>query len=118
MEGLSSHKKRKHAGNTYASAVADSDDDFSDGGASEGRIEGPAVEADPIPEQELGKSRATPVVIVDSGFSTAQAISEPISAANVSYVGSALKKAADGSKVAPRIVKKTATAKTVSDLVP
>lgn len=52
-------------------------------------------------EEEEGMSRSNPVVIVDSGFSTAPAAS--ISTVTQIEVGSALQRNADGSAVTPRI---------------
>ena len=71
----------------------------------------------PAPQVELGKTRANPVVIVDSGFSTEKVDPEPTSTTNVSYIGSALKRAPDGSVVAPRVVQKKAKSKTVGFVV-
>lgn len=52
-------------------------------------------------EEEEGMSRSNPVVIIDSGFSTAPAASVPT--VTQIEVGSALQRNADGSAVAPRI---------------
>lgn len=58
---------------------------------------------------EVGSSRANPVVIVDAGFSTTplqpKEGSTPV-AAPVAQVGSALKRTADGSVAAPKIAKR------------
>ena len=56
-------------------------------------------------DEEEGKSRTNPVVIVDSGFSTAPVDSGP-KITLIGEVGSALQRNADGSTVAPRISKK------------
>lgn len=52
-------------------------------------------------ESKPGSSRTNPVIIVDSGFSTA--IEQPIIK---SVIGGALQRKPDGTVVAPRIVKK------------
>ncbi|KZT73805.1 P-loop containing nucleoside triphosphate hydrolase protein [Daedalea quercina L-15889] len=57
---------------------------------------------------DVGTSRENPVVIVDTGFSTTQSLSpeERSAPASVAQVGSALKRNADGSVVAPKISKR------------
>ena len=103
VDGKSGHKKRKRTSNVYHGAASESSDDDLDIALESG----PSIASQaPVPDRELGKSRATPVVIVDSGFSTAQQNSDPAPTANISYIGSALKKTPDGSVVPPRTVKK------------
>lgn len=60
-------------------------------------------------EDELGKSRSKPIVVVDSGFATAPATSE-IAVTKIAEVGCALKRDANGQTVAP-IVKKAKSSK-------
>ena len=106
--GPANHKKRKRPTKTYAFAASDSEGELSDAGML---VSDTSAK---VPEEELGKTRTTPVVIVDSGFSTIQEKIEPAPSTNLSYIGSALKQAPDGSLVAPRLVKRTAKTKTVS----
>ncbi|KIP08553.1 hypothetical protein PHLGIDRAFT_29519 [Phlebiopsis gigantea 11061_1 CR5-6] len=106
--GTSGRNKRKRMSNVYHGAASESsEDDLDITSETTGSIAA-------VPDRELGKSRATPVVIVDSGFSTAQQNSEPVPTANVSYIGSALKKTPGGSVVPPRIVKKSCSKITFS----
>lgn len=109
MDGSSSLKKRKRNTKTYNGAASDSEGDQSDIPVED---ESPVVQNN-IPQQELGTSRATPVVIVDSGFATVKEGREPASVAKMSYIGSALKTTPDGSVVPPRIIKKKSTTQTV-----
>lgn len=113
VHGASSGKKRKRSSKPYTAAASDSEgDDFSDLPGDTSNMQ--EASAGSIPDEELGKSRATPVVIVDSGFSTVKEDPEPAPASNVSYIGSALKRTADGSVVPPKVVKKKAKGKAVS----
>lgn len=109
MDGSSSLNKRKRNTKTYNGAASDSGEDQSDIPIED---ESPVVQNN-VPQQELGTSRATPVVIVDSGFATVQGGREPASVAKMSYIGSALKTTPDGSVVPPRVVKKKSTTQTV-----
>ncbi|KAH9936289.1 P-loop containing nucleoside triphosphate hydrolase protein [Fomitopsis serialis] len=82
-----------------------------DEGESEGEdvmlADGEADEKDT--QDEVGTSRANPVVIVDSGLSTTKLSPEESSApAMPVQVGSALKRNADGSVVAPKVSKRKA----------
>ena len=113
MTGVPTGKKRKRSSKAYTAAVTGSEDEPSDGDDLLDDTSSPTAGPASTHEQELGRTRATPVVIVDSGFSTVKETSEAAPAPNVSYIGSALKKAPDGSVVAPRVVKKAAKAKTV-----
>ncbi|EKM60771.1 uncharacterized protein PHACADRAFT_203923 [Phanerochaete carnosa HHB-10118-sp] len=103
LEGSTGRKKRKRPYRSYTGAATDSEDEQDAPTGEDGRSSPSAA-----PEPESGKTRANPVVIVDSGFSTVK--QEPIltPAVNVSYIGSALKRAPDGSAIAPRVVKKQA----------
>jgi ATP-dependent RNA helicase DHX37/DHR1 len=113
MEGSSGRNKRKRSSRTYAFAATDSEDESFNLDAPMDDVDNSTAEINIIPEQELGKTRATPVVIVDSGFSTVRKTSQSAPAANISYIGSALKKTSDGSAIAPRVVTKAAKRKTV-----
>ncbi|KAH9841541.1 P-loop containing nucleoside triphosphate hydrolase protein [Rhodofomes roseus] len=70
------------------------------------RVDGEPANQDT--EGDVGTSRANPVVIVDSGFSTAKLSpgETPAAVAHAVQVGSALKRTADGSAVAPKISKR------------
>lgn len=64
-------------------------------------------------EDELGKSRSKPIVVVDSGFATAPATApatSEIAVTKIAEVGCALKRDANGQTVAP-IVKKAKSSK-------
>ncbi|KAH8104549.1 P-loop containing nucleoside triphosphate hydrolase protein [Cristinia sonorae] len=62
--------------------------------------------ADEMEDGEAGKTRSNPVVIVDSGFSTAPAPQSTSLVTKISEVGSALQRNPDGSVVAPKISKR------------
>ena len=110
MEGSMGNKKRKRSSKQYAGAATDSEDE-GDVPVAGDSLSSPVAE----PDTESGKTRANPVVIIDSGFSTAKHEPEPALVANISYIGSALKRAPDGSVVAPRVVKRKAKTKAVSN---
>ncbi|GJE85929.1 ATP-dependent RNA helicase [Phanerochaete sordida] len=107
MEGSSNGKKRRRSAKSYVGAASDSEEE-PEAYMDDDHRSSPAVALD----LEPGKTRANPVVIVDSGFATTKQEPEPAPAVNVSYIGSALKRAADGSIVAPRIVKRKTKSKT------
>ncbi|THH27990.1 hypothetical protein EUX98_g6197 [Antrodiella citrinella] len=102
FDGSSQKKKGKKQRNRFSGHVAPS------GVTDESDVEDSDAEMLSADEEE-GKSRSNPVVIVDSGFSTAPAASVP-SINQIPEVGSALQRNPDGSVMAPRIsARKTKT---------
>ncbi|KAJ3556480.1 hypothetical protein NM688_g2004 [Phlebia brevispora] len=101
MHGRSHAGKRKRSALTYDSPVDEyaSDDARED---SEKDFDGAMAVESREPESTPGSSRANPVVLVDSGFSTKVEVPTPVT----TMVGSALQRNADGTVVAPRVVKK------------
>ncbi|PCH40127.1 nucleoside triphosphate hydrolase protein [Wolfiporia cocos MD-104 SS10] len=109
INGLSAKGKRHRQPLLLASDSSDEDEDEvmllgAAGSDNDGKSK--------VHESEEGKSRANPVVIVDSGFSTTtlppEPSPEPVTAPSTSAVGSALKRNPDGTVVAPKISKKKA----------
>lgn len=100
ISGHTSKRKRKQNGPTYTSAAFDdSDEDFD-------LDEGMQVDKeDDLSDDELGKSRSKPIIVVDSGFSTAPDTSEVV-VKKIAEVGSALRRDANGQTVKP-VVKKS-----------
>ncbi len=109
LDGRSTTSKRHHRNDHPLAALSNSEDDVVEdshaGRMYVDRLEDSADEED-VPE---GTSRANPVVIVDSGFSTTAEPQEeigPITSLSPPTVGSALKRNADGTVAAPRISKR------------
>lgn len=86
-------QRNRQVRHSAPSGLSDESDDSSGGGD---------VDMD-FADEEEGKSRSNPVVIVDSGFSTAPSELAPSVTRIASEVGSALKRNADGSVIAPKI---------------
>lgn len=103
-------KKRKRPGKPYTSAATDSEED----GPSHDDMPLSSTSHEHLDDANLGKTRDTPLVIVDTGFSTTQEISAVSEIVRTSHIGSALKQNSDGTVVAPRIVKRKPKSKTVS----
>ena len=104
IDGTARHGKRGRG----KTSVAQTYDDES-GSEAEDDVLGDARPNGSHEDGEVGSSRANPVVIVDAGFSTATLPPEDdhVSAASsVPQVGSALKRNADGSVVAPKVAKR------------
>ena len=103
LSGQTSKRKRKPKGLAYTSGASDDsgndESDFDDGMQVDEQDE-PSDDDD-----ELGKSRSRPIVVVDSGFSTAPATSEVAVTKISSEVGSALKRDVNGKAVAPAVKK-------------
>lgn len=103
LSGQTSKRKRKRKGPAYTSGASDDsgndESDFDDGMQVDEQDE-PSDDDD-----ELGKSRSRPIVVVDSGFSTAPATSEVAVTKISSEVGSALKRDVNGKAVAPAVKK-------------
>ena len=101
LSGQTSKRKRKRKGLVYTSGASDDsgndESDFDDGMQVD--------EQDEPSDDELGKSRSRPIVVVDSGFSTAPATSEVAVTKISSEVGSALKRDVNGKAVAPAVKK-------------
>lgn len=110
MDGSSGRKKRKRTAKAYNSAATDSEDDQFDLPTGSAQT---SVATDASLEDEIGKTRSKPVVIVDTGFSTIQGNPDSASTSNVSYIGSALKKAPDGTVAPPRVIKRKSKVNTV-----
>ncbi|OCH91848.1 P-loop containing nucleoside triphosphate hydrolase protein [Obba rivulosa] len=93
--------KRRRQRATVPAFGADESDDEDDGLPSE-PMEVDQVERGSSSQPEEGLSRATPIVVVDDGFSTSRVEEGP----KISVIGSALQRNPDGSVVAPKIVKR------------
>ncbi|KZT12027.1 P-loop containing nucleoside triphosphate hydrolase protein [Laetiporus sulphureus 93-53] len=104
MDGLGMSGKRRHEQRLLPPA-----EDSEDGGDEDDDMN---VDEEQTAEQVMpeGTSRSNPVVVVDSGFTTAILPPESSHSAGptVTVIGSALKHNADGSVVAPRVVKRNA----------
>ncbi|OSX59823.1 hypothetical protein POSPLADRAFT_1066944 [Postia placenta MAD-698-R-SB12] len=104
IDGRAARGKRKRQQLPF-SQVEDSDD-----AEDEDELIGMDVDGEPehAPREQEGYSRANPVVVVDSGFSTTTLLPEPLehSGPKVTIIGGALKRHEDGSVVAPKIVKR------------
>ncbi|KAF9816936.1 hypothetical protein IEO21_03810 [Rhodonia placenta] len=104
IDGRAARGKRKRQQLPF-SQVEDSDD-----AEDEDELIGMDVDGEPehAPREQEGYSRANPVVVVDSGFSTTTLLPEPLehSGPKVTIIGGALKRHEDGSVVAPKTVKR------------
>lgn len=104
IDGRAARGKRKRQQLPF-SQVEDSDDAEDEDELIDMDVDG---EPEHAPREQEGYSRANPVVVVDSGFSTTTLLPEPLehSGPKVTIIGGALKRHEDGSVVAPKIVKR------------
>ena len=105
IDGTARHGKRGR-GKTSVAQTYDGDES---GSEAEDDVLGDARPNGSRKDDEVGSSRANPVVIVDAGFSTAALPPEDVhvsAASSVLQVGSALKRNAAGSVVAPKVAKR------------
>ncbi|KAL4251928.1 hypothetical protein ABKN59_002637 [Abortiporus biennis] len=102
ITGVSTGKgKRKRGGQAYTSGATDSEEEDFD--KEEGvRVSEESYDNVEETQEELGKTRSKPVVVVDSGFSTVDLTLQP-NVTKIEEAGSALRRNADGSIAAPRI---------------
>ncbi|KAI1797707.1 P-loop containing nucleoside triphosphate hydrolase protein [Ganoderma leucocontextum] len=101
--------KGKRRRNTNLTLAGVSDDDEGDADDVQMDVDVPGRKDDEDEDVQEGMSRSRPVVIVDSGFSTAIQSPEPVASPlppTLAAVGGALKRNADGSVAAPRISKR------------
>ncbi|EMD39965.1 hypothetical protein CERSUDRAFT_92451 [Gelatoporia subvermispora B] len=92
--------KRSRIRDAYSRHSAKESDEEDDGLPTEFMQVDQEERATASPQPEEGSSRATPIVVVDEGFSTHQVLEGP----KISVIGSALQRNADGTVVAPKIV--------------
>lgn len=102
--------KQRSRGNRFTGVASDGDEDESEGEFAMNVASTSRMDIDDVSDKREGFSKERPVVVVDSvpTASAAEQAAQPTVA-----VGSALQRNADGSVVAPRVLKKKEKGKKV-----